>query len=142
PALSIHIRRMCRMSTQPPRNSWTLSPNPASRACPQFDPARGSAGSLDTRKPSIWRAFSHSGGGIRTRDLRVMSPTSYQTAPPRDGVAILALDSGSEEGPRRFADRVCRVGAVHGNGVRGAGAIDGRGHRFSGLALRGAIVRV
>ena len=24
-----------------------------------------------------------SGGGIRTRDLRVMSPTSYQTAPPR-----------------------------------------------------------
>ena len=27
---------------------------------------------------------SHSGGGIRTRDLRVMSPTSYQTAPPRN----------------------------------------------------------
>jgi hypothetical protein len=27
--------------------------------------------------------FSDSGGGIRTRDLRVMSPTSYQTAPPR-----------------------------------------------------------
>ncbi len=27
--------------------------------------------------------FVHSGGGIRTRDLRVMSPTSYQTAPPR-----------------------------------------------------------
>ena len=25
----------------------------------------------------------HSGGGIRTRDLRVMSPTSYQAAPPR-----------------------------------------------------------
>ena len=24
-----------------------------------------------------------SGGGIRTRDLRVMSPTSYQAAPPR-----------------------------------------------------------
>jgi hypothetical protein len=30
-----------------------------------------------------------SGGGIRTRDLRVMSPTSYQTAPPR--VAYLTL---------------------------------------------------
>jgi exopolyphosphatase / guanosine-5'-triphosphate,3'-diphosphate pyrophosphatase len=27
----------------------------------------------------------HSGGGIRTRDLRVMSPTSYLTAPPRVG---------------------------------------------------------
>ena len=26
---------------------------------------------------------SNSGGGIRTRDLRVMSPTSYQAAPPR-----------------------------------------------------------
>src|SRR5215211_1422199 len=26
---------------------------------------------------------SNSGGGIRTRDLRVMSPTSYLTAPPR-----------------------------------------------------------
>jgi hypothetical protein len=25
----------------------------------------------------------NSGGGIRTRDLRVMSPTSYLTAPPR-----------------------------------------------------------
>jgi hypothetical protein len=29
------------------------------------------------------RGFVHSGGGIRTRDLRVMSPTSYLTAPPR-----------------------------------------------------------
>ena len=29
-------------------------------------------------------ALSSSGGGIRTRDLRVMSPTSYQTAPPRN----------------------------------------------------------
>ena len=26
----------------------------------------------------------NSGGGIRTRDLRVMSPTSYQAAPPRN----------------------------------------------------------
>ena len=32
------------------------------------------------------RSQGHSGGGIRTRDLRVMSPTSYLTAPPR-GVA-------------------------------------------------------
>lgn len=30
-----------------------------------------------------------SGGGIRTLDLRVMSPTSYQTAPPRNGTAIV-----------------------------------------------------
>src|SRR5215208_332762 len=30
-------------------------------------------------------SFLSSGGGIRTRDLRVMSPTSYLTAPPRGG---------------------------------------------------------
>ena len=30
------------------------------------------------------RGSGNSGGGIRTRDLRVMSPTSYQAAPPRD----------------------------------------------------------
>ena len=33
---------------------------------------------------AISAALSSSGGGIRTRDLRVMSPTSYQTAPPRN----------------------------------------------------------
>jgi hypothetical protein len=31
-----------------------------------------------------------SGGGIRTRDLRVMSPTSYQTAPPRAATDVVA----------------------------------------------------
>ena len=34
------------------------------------------------RRPAA--ALPSSGGGIRTRDLRVMSPTSYQTAPPRN----------------------------------------------------------
>ena len=34
----------------------------------------------------------NSGGGIRTRDLRVMSPTSYQTAPPRGGYQLIAED--------------------------------------------------
>ena len=38
-----------------------------------------------------------SGGGIRTRDLRVMSPTSYQTAPPRGGPLILAAVGGIGE---------------------------------------------
>src|SRR5206468_5447968 len=36
------------------------------------------------RKSPHFEGFCSSGGGIRTRDLRVMSPTSYQTAPPRD----------------------------------------------------------
>ena len=35
-----------------------------------------------------------SGGGIRTRDLRVMSPTSYQTAPPRNRAPSLSLVRG------------------------------------------------
>jgi hypothetical protein len=39
-----------------------------------------------------------SGGGIRTRDLRVMSPTSYQTAPPRGGHLVIAQDFRSGEG--------------------------------------------
>src|SRR5215469_5663249 len=36
-----------------------------------------------------------SGGGIRTRDLRVMSPTSYQTAPPRVAPNVLAKNCPS-----------------------------------------------
>jgi hypothetical protein len=42
---------------------------------------------LSCRRRRRWRCRRHrrrsSGGGIRTRDLRVMSPTSYLTAPPR-----------------------------------------------------------
>src|SRR3954464_2224357 len=50
-----------------------------------------------------------SGGGIRTRDLRVMSPTSYQTAPPRGGRRTIAIrrpggeGRGPRSGPRRRA---------------------------------------
>src|SRR5436190_14324857 len=41
-----------------------------------------------------WRedGFRSSGGGIRTRDLRVMSPTSYLTAPPRVAVENIAME--------------------------------------------------
>jgi hypothetical protein len=35
-------------------------------------------------RPASAVETGNSGGGIRTRDLRVMSPTSYQAAPPRD----------------------------------------------------------
>jgi exopolyphosphatase / guanosine-5'-triphosphate,3'-diphosphate pyrophosphatase len=52
--------------------------------------ARWLSRSLSTKKPRLSGAFSHSGGGIRTRDLRVMSPTSYQTAPPRVATYVLA----------------------------------------------------
>src|SRR3954468_22168181 len=39
-----------------------------------------------------------SGGGIRTRDLRVMSPTSYQTAAPRGRRRIIAIRRDAGEG--------------------------------------------
>ena len=47
-------------------------------------PAPGQEGRPEQRK-----GRGSSGGGIRTRDLRVMSPTSYQTAPPRVGTRSL-----------------------------------------------------
>ncbi len=37
----------------------------------------------EQENPPFPAGFSYSGGRIRTCDLRVMSPTSYQTAPPR-----------------------------------------------------------
>src|SRR5215217_7407784 len=42
------------------------------------------------RKPPGERRLSNSGGRIRTCDLRVMSPTSYLTAPPRGGQKTIA----------------------------------------------------
>ncbi len=40
--------------------------------------------SLTRKRRQRRRSVPNSGGGIRTRDLRVMSPTSYQAAPPRN----------------------------------------------------------
>src|SRR4051795_5758795 len=83
---------------------------------------------IERRKPRRCEAFepsaivlspppsADSGGGIRTRDLRVMSPTSYQTAPPRAGTTSLATGRGRQQDdlshrarcPRRAG---CRGGA-------------------------------
>ena len=43
----------------------------------------------------------HSGGGIRTRDLRVMSPTSYLAAPPRGVCSMLATGAWLKGGAWR-----------------------------------------
>ena len=61
---------------------------------PQLGPATAKRAALGNTKPSISRGFVSSGGGIRTRDLRVMSPTSYLTAPPRVAVASLSRGLG------------------------------------------------
>ncbi len=46
---------------------------------------------------------ANSGGGIRTRDLRVMSPTSYLTAPPRGALENVAPRTRSSTGARGAA---------------------------------------
>jgi hypothetical protein len=50
--------------------------------------------------------FVYSGGRIRTCDLRVMSPTSYQTAPPR--VATYVLAKNRTTGQERISRRATR----------------------------------
>ena len=52
---------------------------------------------IPRKKAPITRAFPHSGGRIRTCDLRVMSPTSYQTAPPRVASYVLAKNCTSSQ---------------------------------------------
>src|SRR5215204_892393 len=61
--------------------------------------------------------LASSGGGIRTRDLRVMSPTSYQTAPPRVGSTILARPRMNSQGERntRVRPHRSRMRAVTGD---------------------------
>src|SRR5205814_7315546 len=56
-------------------------------------------------KKAPFPGLFNSGGGIRTRDLRVMSPTSYQTAPPRGGLTMIATR-------RRFAEDLECLGWV------------------------------
>src|SRR3981189_2942724 len=53
-------------------------------------PSRSQSACLQGSYKSYALVGLDSGGGIRTRDLRVMSPTSYQTAPPRVAPYVLA----------------------------------------------------
>ena len=65
------------------------------------------------------RFTSNSGGRIRTCDLRVMSPTSYQTAPPRNGPTMVALAPVSVNPKSARACRFPDEGrGSHGNGAQ------------------------
>jgi hypothetical protein len=66
-----------------------------------LEPWSGSRRSRFTEKPRLSGASFDSGGGIRTRDLRVMSPTSYLTAPPRGARLNLAQGSSPINRPGR-----------------------------------------
>ena len=54
----------------------------------------GSETSFTWQTPPSAAFGANSGGGIRTRDLRVMSPTSYQTAPPRNRAPSIPVRPG------------------------------------------------
>jgi hypothetical protein len=90
-------RRSARRAAPPPRQpsgEGLLMPAMLSRnrTAPAYGPGKlapnwhlgapFAPGPFNPKGPYL-RAFMSSGGGIRTRDLRVMSPTSYLTAPPR-----------------------------------------------------------
>ena len=73
-----------------------------------LEPRRILGAAREREKAPIDRAFSNSGGGIRTRDLRVMSPTSYQTAPPR-GAELHDSNSGRIRSTRAVPARAARI---------------------------------
>src|SRR5947209_7165064 len=93
----------------------SAGPKTASHAC-EFQTNWNLIGTLAPRrshfadeKPRLSGAFSYSGGGIRTRDLRVMSPTSYQTAPPRGALGNLAKSPGCAKRVPTAGRRIARM---------------------------------
>src|SRR5947208_14969864 len=83
------------------------------------------------RKAPDYQGFSSSGGGIRTRDLRVMSPTSYQTAPPRGGPSMIAelFGAASRSGAQARDVGLPRLVGREAAGVRRGRATEARLHR-------------
>ena len=70
-------------SPLPPASAGSTCQRPSRKVRTCFTELLRVASTWET--PPLRRRFrTSSGGGIRTRDLRVMSPTSYQTAPPRN----------------------------------------------------------
>src|SRR6478609_8411184 len=77
---------------------------------------------------AAWReAASDSGGRIRTCDLRVMSPASYLTAPPRGAETTLPLRFRPSTGSVRA--RIGAEGGAHLARVHARGAQDVGGGR-------------
>src|SRR3954447_20273360 len=97
---------LCRATPRFPRPKlephWNHGAPPPQRRRP---PLRTALGVLVGLLQGFLRPYAmvglDSGGGIRTRDLRVMSPTSYQTAPPRGGKTMLSAVRGRSRAPRR-----------------------------------------
>ena len=83
-------------------------------AAPQIFPAaRVRAFAVQYRKKTKPRAgpfqtINGSGGRIRTYDLRVMSPTSCQTAPPRTSAAVHGSHFVAVRQPSGIEEEACR----------------------------------
>src|SRR5216117_3337386 len=86
----------------PKVEAW--DPNDEGR--PDGRPSRSRSAGLQGSCKSYALVGRDSGGGIRTRDLRVMSPTSYQTAPPRVATFVVAENTHLVAGARR-SKHVC-----------------------------------
>ena len=97
----VHLNRLsCRlMSSRLAHRTAHLSPVHAQQRVASTQGRSGQESGTNPRWSEPWQTKSpacpgfhgvSSGGGIRTRDLRVMSPTSYQTAPPRGGRTMIA----------------------------------------------------
>src|SRR5687768_5235015 len=105
--------------------------------------ARGGR-SPERRNPRVSRGFDHSGGGIRTRDLRVMSPTSYLTAPPRDAVyepTKLAPSVNPWSRLRRRARPRRRSGLAGARGAAAAGGLAGGRQDLLGWGIVARVLR-
>ena len=81
-------RTMSRNAAHRPRPNWnhigtTSAPHPRTAKAALASGLRSQSASAGSWRELPALVGLDSGGGIRTRDLRVMSPTSYQTAPPR-----------------------------------------------------------
>src|SRR5207244_1670069 len=72
------------------KNCYEPARSPHDEGRPDGRPSRSRSAGLQGFRKSYALVGRDSGGGIRTRDLRVMSPTSYQTAPPRVAIHVLA----------------------------------------------------
>src|SRR5207244_13201599 len=87
------------------KNCYEPARSPHDEGRPDGRPSRSRSAGLQGFRKSYALVGRDSGGGIRTRDLRVMSPTSYQTAPPRVALHVLAKSTVIIEARRRSADR-------------------------------------
>ena len=79
-------RSLCAVSPALDTKAWSDKPLPERREQTKTPRRVTSASCVNLRVAISRNRCPSSGGRIRTSDLRVMSPTSYQAAPPREAI--------------------------------------------------------